>query len=74
MFWATLKAHRGQGYATEAASAFMNDFIFGVLHARRAVATTEHDNVGSQRVMETIGMTLYRNPGPDPFWFNVVTP
>jgi [ribosomal protein S5]-alanine N-acetyltransferase len=72
MFWATLNAHRGKGYAAEAARAFMNDFIFGVLNARRAIATTEHDNIGSQRVMEKIGMTLYRNPGPDPFWFNVV--
>lgn len=72
MFWATRNAHRGKGYAGEAARAFMTDFIFGVMHAKRAVATTEHNNIASQRVMEKIGMTLYRNPGPDPFWFNVV--
>lgn len=72
MFWATRSTHRGKGYAVEAARAFMNDFILGVLNAKQAVATTEHDNIASQRVMEKIGMTLYRNPGPDPFWFNVV--
>ena len=72
MFWATLKSHRGQGYVTEAAGAFMHRFMFDIMHIKRAVATTDHENTGSQRVMEKIGMTLYRNPDPEPCWFNVV--
>lgn len=72
LFWAIRKAHRGQGYACEAAHAFMHQFMFNIMHVKRAVATTDHDNVGSQRVMEKLGMTLYRNPESEPFWFNVV--
>lgn len=72
MFWATLNAHRGKGYAAEAARSFMSDFIFGVMQSKRAVATTEYDNVASQRVMEKVGMSLYRNAGDEPFWFNIV--
>lgn len=72
LFWAIRTAHKGHGYAPEAAQAFLHQFIFGALSAWRAVATTEHDNVASQRVMQKIGMTLYRNPGDEPFWFNVV--
>jgi ribosomal-protein-alanine N-acetyltransferase len=71
LFWSMFKAHRGNGYAVEAARALI-DFAFTKLNVRRIVATTEHKNANSQRVMEKLGMTLYRNPGSDPFWFNVV--
>lgn len=71
LFWMTRTAHRGHGYASEAASALMH-FILTTLHARRVVATTEHENRASQAVMRRLGMTLHTNPTPEPFWFQVV--
>jgi [ribosomal protein S5]-alanine N-acetyltransferase len=71
LFWAVFKTHRGNGYAVEAAQGVIN-FAFNDMNARRIVATTEFDNANSQRVMEKLGMKLYRNPGSDPFWFQVV--
>ncbi len=71
LFYAVRAAHRGQQYATEAARALMN-FMFRVWGARRVVATTEHTNLASQRVMVKLGMRLYRNPGSDPHWLQVV--
>jgi RimJ/RimL family protein N-acetyltransferase len=71
MFWAVLDIHQGNGYATEAAKALL-DYIFKQLLARRVVATTETDNIGSQRVMEKIGMTVHHNPSDKPFWFKTV--
>ncbi len=71
LFWALLPEYRGQGYATEAGKAII-DYAFNILYARRIVATTEHDNHASMRVMEKLGMTLQRNPGTEPFWLQVV--
>lgn len=71
MFWAVFKQHQGQGYAAEAAQALV-DFVFTAIRARRIVATTEHSNLASQGVMRKIGMTVERNPGTEPFWFQVV--
>lgn len=71
LFWAVLSDYRGRGIATEAGRA-MIDFVFARLAARRVVATTEFDNAASQRVMSKLGMTLHRNPGPAPFWQQVV--
>jgi len=72
LFWAVRTHARGRGYATEAAKAFIQKYVCGVLNAARAVAMTEFENKNSQRVMEKLGMRLYRNPQPDPFWFQVV--
>lgn len=71
MFWAILDAHQGMGYASEAAQVVL-DYIFKQLLARRVVATTERDNLASQRVMEKIGMTVHHNPSDKPFWFKTV--
>lgn len=71
LFWAVLPEHQGKGYATEAAGALIH-YLFKTLNARRVVATTEHDNHASQRVMTKLGMKLMRNPGDTPFWFEVV--
>jgi RimJ/RimL family protein N-acetyltransferase len=71
MFWAVLDAHQGEGYASEAAKIVL-DYIFKQLLARRVVATTEKENLGSQRVMEKIGMTVHHNPSDKPFWFKTV--
>lgn len=45
----------GQGYATEAAVAFLNH-LFHDLRARRIYAYVEDDNIPSQRLCERLGM------------------
>ncbi len=71
LFWAISRQHRGQGYAAEAARALI-DFAFDEMHLHRIVATTEYENLASQRVMEKLGMRLLRNPLPGPPWLQVV--
>ena len=46
--------------------------MFDVRRLSRIVATTENDNHASQRVMRRLGMTVERNPFPDPFYFETV--
>lgn len=71
LFWAIDPRHQGQGYATEAAQA-MIDYAFTRLRLKRVIATTDYENGASQRVMRKVGMTLARNPSPDPPWLQVV--
>jgi RimJ/RimL family protein N-acetyltransferase len=71
LFWATRTAHLRQGYASEAARALI-DYAFSSLNLARIVATTEYDNVASQAVMRSLGMSVEHNPQPDPGWFQVV--
>ena len=71
LYYAVHPAHRGRGYATEAARALV-DFAFGPMRAARIVATTDHDNVASQAVMRHLGMRMYENALPDPPWFQLV--
>jgi RimJ/RimL family protein N-acetyltransferase len=69
--WAVLPELWGNGYAPEIARALI-EALFTQFNLKRIIATTEHDNIASQRVMEKVGMQLERNPFPDPFWFQVV--
>ena len=55
MGWALGAEYRGQGYATEAASALM-DYGFNSLGLHRIHADTNSDNRASRRVMERLGM------------------
>jgi RimJ/RimL family protein N-acetyltransferase len=71
LFWSMRAAVRGQGYAVEAARAVI-DYLFTVILARRVIATTDHDNAASIRVMQKLGMTIQANPHPEPSWFQVV--
>jgi ribosomal-protein-alanine N-acetyltransferase len=71
LFWVIAEAHRRRGYASEAGQA-MIDYAFGEMQLGRILATTEYDNLASQAVMRELGMTLYRNPQPDPPWLQVV--
>lgn len=71
LFWSVHPAQRGQGYATEAAAALIR-FAFDRMRLSRIVATTEHDNIASQGVMRKLGMTIERNPYPEPVWFQTV--
>ncbi len=71
LFWGILPAWRRRGYASEAAGALL-DFLFAELKARQVVATTEHDNIASQRTMEKLGMELLVNQTGQPRWCQVV--
>ena len=71
LFWAIRADQRGKGYAGEAAHTII-DYLFQTMHVRRVIATTEHANAASQRVMQKLGMTIHRNPSDKPFWFEVV--
>jgi RimJ/RimL family protein N-acetyltransferase len=57
--WHLLRAHWGQGYATEAASA-SRDYAFAQLRLERLVAQIHPENYASRRVAEKIGMRLLK--------------
>jgi RimJ/RimL family protein N-acetyltransferase len=71
LFWVIDPDHQRQGYATEAARA-MIEYAFARPRLKRIIAATEHTNGASQGVMRKVGMTLTRNPFPDPPWLQVV--
>ena len=71
LYWALATAHRGRGYATEAARALI-DHAFANWNLRRVVAITGHANVASIGVMRRLGMRVESNPFPDPPWFQVI--
>jgi [ribosomal protein S5]-alanine N-acetyltransferase len=71
LFYAISPRHQRQGYASEAARALI-DYAFDHLRLARVVATTTDDNHGSIGVMEHVGMTIHRNPFPDPPWLQIV--
>lgn len=58
--YAFLPEARGQGFATEAASAVLDEG-FNAHGIRRIVAITDPDNAASARVLESIGMRYERN-------------
>jgi len=71
LFWAVDPAYQRQGYAMEAAQGLI-DFAFTQLRFERLIATTDYANERSQAVMGRLGMTIARNPFPEPFWCQVV--
>ncbi len=71
LYWATRNAHLRLGYASEAARALIN-YAFSSLRLSRIIATTDYDNVVSQAVMRHLGMSIERNPRPEPVWFQVI--
>ena len=71
LFWGIMPEHRQRGYASEAGEALLA-FLFDELRIRQVIATTEHDNIASQKTMLKLGMRLYRHPGPEPAWLQVV--
>ncbi len=71
LFWGILPAHRRRGYATETAYALL-EYLFQELRARQVVATTERDNIASQRTMARLGMRLLHNPNAEPRWCQIV--
>ena len=71
LFYAVAPSFQRQGYAAEAARA-LADYAFQDFRLQRVVATTTYHNAASIRVMQKIGMTIERNPFPEPPWFQVV--
>lgn len=72
IMWAIHPDHQGRGYATEVGRALL-DYLLGELGMARVIATTASDNAPSQRVMEKLGMQLYRSDGdPVPEWLRVL--
>jgi RimJ/RimL family protein N-acetyltransferase len=72
LMWAISPAHQRQGYAAETARALI-DYAFNGLKLRRVIATTEYENIASQRVMQKVGMRLERNRFPDASpWLQVI--
>jgi RimJ/RimL family protein N-acetyltransferase len=55
--WRLAHEHWGHGYATEAATAWL-DHGFGPLAFERIISITDHDNVRSLAVMQRLGMTF----------------
>ncbi|MDQ8730727.1 GNAT family N-acetyltransferase [Bradyrhizobium sp. LHD-71] len=60
--WRLVRAAWGQGYATEAAKAALDD-AFGRVRLTEVVSYTAPDNLRSQRVMQRLG--LQRDPSRD---------
>jgi len=71
LMWAVLPEFWGHGIAPEVAQALI-DMVFEQGNLKRVIATTEHDNMPSQRVMEKVGMRVEKNPFSKPFWFQMV--
>ncbi|HLI67277.1 MAG TPA: GNAT family N-acetyltransferase [Caulobacteraceae bacterium] len=71
MFWAVTPDRHRTGVASEAAAAMLA-YAFDTWRFSRVVATTENDNIASQAVMRRIGMTVERNPYPDPPYFQTM--
>jgi len=71
LFWAIAANQQGQGYATEVARALIH-YAFTGLNLHHLIATTDYDNLASQRVMEKAGMRLEHNPFPEPPWLQLL--
>lgn len=71
LMWGITPQHWRKGYATEVAQALV-DYAFRKMKLNRLIATTGHDNIASQGVMQKIGMRVERNPYPEPPWCQVL--
>jgi [ribosomal protein S5]-alanine N-acetyltransferase len=71
LYWAISIGHQRQGYATEVGRELI-DYAFDALNLKRILANTDYDNLASQRVMLKLGMTILRNPDPEPPWMQII--
>ena len=55
--WRLAREHWGRGYATEAATAWL-DHAFGTLHLPRVISMTDPPNLRSLAVMRRLGMVF----------------
>ena len=58
LFWAVEPSYQNNGYATEAAFVLV-DHLFKDEKLNRIIATTECDNLPSQKVIKKLGMTVH---------------
>lgn len=71
LFWAVDPSYQRQGYASEAAQGLV-EYAFKHLRLKRILATTEYENLASQRVMQKVGIKITRNPLSTPPWLQIV--
>ncbi len=71
LMWSIAAWRQGQGYATEAARALIA-YALNDLNLHHIIATTEYDNLASQKVMQKAGMHLEYNPFDKPPWLQVL--
>ena len=71
LYWGILPVFQRKGFATQAGRAII-EYLFHNMQVKQVVATTDYDNIASQKTMEKLGMTLYRNPTDTPPWCQVV--
>jgi hypothetical protein len=45
---------------------------FEALNLKRILANTDYDNLASQSAMRKLGMTILRNPEPEPPWMQII--
>lgn len=57
LFWAIAPAHQHKGFALEAARALV-EYLFTHEKLGRIIATTDYENLPSQKVMQKLGMTI----------------
>jgi RimJ/RimL family protein N-acetyltransferase len=71
LYWEVSLRHRRRGYATEAGAALIR-FACEELHLQRIVANTNYTNAASIGVMRKLGMTIHRNPLPEPAYMQII--
>lgn len=71
LLWTIGASHQQKGYATEVAKTLIN-YALTDLNLKHIIATTEYDNIASQKVMENAGMRLERNPFAEPPWLQIM--
>ncbi|MED3563176.1 GNAT family N-acetyltransferase [Bacillus xiapuensis] len=59
--------YRGKGYATEATQAIVS-WLFSQSLANMVTADCQHDNIGSQKVLEKAGLEKYKQDDELIFW------
>ncbi len=71
LMWTIGVAYQKQGFASEVAKALIQ-YAFADLNLHHIIATTEFDNIGSQKVMEKAGMWLEKNETAVSPWLQVI--
>ncbi len=71
LMWTIATQHQKRGYGTEVACALI-DYALNELNLHHIIATTEYDNLASQKVMRNAGMHVESNPFDEPSWLQIL--
>lgn len=71
LMWMIAAQHQKQGFGTEVARTLIN-YALNKLNLHHIIATTDYDNLASQKVMLNAGMHVERNPFDGPPWLQVL--